>query len=601
MQETGYLSQTSAAGLSSFCAWEIPARKTSVSMRLSIVDWLGAEIRSRSADLQQGGILLGRMEDGEARHFAIEGFVPLPAAVDGKLWGSPEDPKANETLVHWGRGAGKNLYSIGLYRSHARDSFENDTEDAQVAARLFPGIPSLLLLVRTEGFESKAALSVIDGGSPCTQPDLVFPLKRQTLTAGEATRCTRETRLPESTVVQHRVLPAERGPEQLLPRVPPAPAFRRTWVVASLILAASMLTSAWLIASRWLAAPPPPLIVERPRGLELRTETDGPYLVVAWNRDASIIAGATGGILSISDSVRRRDLELDAVQLRSGRYSFRFSGLAPAVSLHVLAGERQAVESIGRGGILQAAPEIFKLPESRTAPPLALNSPPRPAANFQPPGANRLKRSAQQAKAPPQKPAAKPSTITRAAAKSPPSGRSLRTPPPRSGNPKPESLAKTAVRSGPERVSAAMTPASGGAAPTAVVKPALPPPAQDFAGHEPRSSPTFPPAVPAGNPSVAPSSVDYFPPLPIHRVIPDFPQDMKHWVGAGIVINVRVFVNNLGRVVRAEPLVRGGPQLERLSVIAVNAAMEWDFAPARRDGRAVDGEAVVTFRFAPQE
>jgi hypothetical protein len=76
---------------------------------------------------------------------------------------------------------------------------------------------------------------------------------------------------------------------------------------------------------------------------------------------------------------------------------------------------------------------------------------------------------------------------------------------------------------------------------------------------------------------------------------------MRQFIGPGVVINIRVFVNNAGKVMRAEPVVRGGIMIDRLSMLAASAAREWEFVPAKRDGRTVDSETVVQFKFLPEQ
>jgi outer membrane biosynthesis protein TonB len=89
----------------------------------------------------------------------------------------------------------------------------------------------------------------------------------------------------------------------------------------------------------------------------------------------------------------------------------------------------------------------------------------------------------------------------------------------------------------------------------------------------------------------------YVAPWPVNRVEPEPSFSLHPFIVPEVQINVRVIIDRGGRVVRAESLSRGNPLMEHLSKIAVKAARQWTFSPARRDGQSVPSETMLQFQF----
>jgi len=71
---------------------------------------------------------------------------------------------------------------------------------------------------------------------------------------------------------------------------------------------------------------------------------------------------------------------------------------------------------------------------------------------------------------------------------------------------------------------------------------------------------------------------------------------MRIVVPAGTKVEVKLFVDKTGRVVRAEPVTKINldPDAARL---ALHAAREMRFHPAQRGGQDVESETVIEFEF----
>ena len=80
------------------------------------------------------------------------------------------------------------------------------------------------------------------------------------------------------------------------------------------------------------------------------------------------------------------------------------------------------------------------------------------------------------------------------------------------------------------------------------------------------------------------------PASPTKKVAPMEPTD----AGAGArVVDVKVFVDESGRVTRAQVLTKGSD----MASAALNAARQWEFTPARKHDKPVASEMVLHFRF----
>ncbi|MBZ5728091.1 MAG: TonB family protein [Acidobacteriia bacterium] len=106
-----------------------------------------------------------------------------------------------------------------------------------------------------------------------------------------------------------------------------------------------------------------------------------------------------------------------------------------------------------------------------------------------------------------------------------------------------------------------------------------------------RARPT--PASPA--PVVA-SPASYQPPRPLRQVNATKPPLAS--LSSPIEIKVRVEVDARGKVTKAVAVNRSATN-SRFADSAVVAARFWQFEPARENGRAIAGEATVSFRFTP--
>ncbi len=90
------------------------------------------------------------------------------------------------------------------------------------------------------------------------------------------------------------------------------------------------------------------------------------------------------------------------------------------------------------------------------------------------------------------------------------------------------------------------------------------------------------------------------PPTPLHRVSPELTAGERAELTNPVQVNVRVYVDEKGKVQYAE-LASDGKRHPNLASAAVFASRHWNFTPAEQDGQPVPGEVILHFRFAPSQ
>jgi type II secretory pathway pseudopilin PulG len=91
----------------------------------------------------------------------------------------------------------------------------------------------------------------------------------------------------------------------------------------------------------------------------------------------------------------------------------------------------------------------------------------------------------------------------------------------------------------------------------------------------------------------------YVPPHAIREVQPSLPPNAAKDVTSLVEVDIRVHINESGRVIRAESLPKNEPVSSFLVGAARNAALLWRFEPARRGGRSAASEVVLRFQYRP--
>jgi hypothetical protein len=111
------------------------------------------------------------------------------------------------------------------------------------------------------------------------------------------------------------------------------------------------------------------------------------------------------------------------------------------------------------------------------------------------------------------------------------------------------------------------------------------------------TAPTVPPQTPD---RPLPVERSFVAPQIVHQVAPAIPLGVGPKITTSIQIDVKVTVDDSGKVVGAHVSSSRGAAAGLLTLEVLKAAQLFRFRPARENDRPVRGEAVLTFRFAPK-
>src|SRR3954454_2284017 len=146
--------------------WQPPDIPFTIQIALDVIDRMNIEImrgfgavRRRGAEV--GGLLLGRIEPSGSHTFvSIDDFEPVPceyAFGPSYILSAQDLQHLRKSLAHFDPSAGRDLYTVGYYRSHTRDGLSLDERDVKFFREYFPDPLHVALLVKP--FATKAGIS----------------------------------------------------------------------------------------------------------------------------------------------------------------------------------------------------------------------------------------------------------------------------------------------------------------------------------------------------------------------------------------------------------------------------------------------------------
>ena len=438
-------------------------------------------------------------------------------------------------------------------------------EDDLFLFKTFFGKPyHVFLLIQPNTFAAPNATFFFSHGDRKISefPFLEFPLDASLLATEERDRISRLQQATEQPMAVQHSLRLDAG------RIP-----RRRGTL--LKIATGMLLAGFLLAAGWIGIPvlrqrfslvwsairkaqpvpqssTPASSYSHPHiGLQVRRQDRD--LELTWDRESAWVAAATSGLISIEDGAVKRQISLDSQQLRGESILYSPTSDQIRIELTVTASTGAATESVrviqGEAipthsvSAFRSPPDAVKPPET-PAEPIRLAQPPKPFI-FIP--------------APIAKPATSPTPLNE--------------PPVLSGN-----------------SDSPVSPFVSFAVPQTLAPPQPTPRAilTEPARKEPSATRT---------PTEASTTATYHPPVPITKVQPTFPFELKSVALKPTIVDVRVTVDANGKVLKAEPL--RPENIHRLFLReAADAARLWRFHPALRGDQPVSSELVVRFTFS---
>src|SRR3954454_6123740 len=191
--------------------WQPPDIPFTIQIALDVIDRMNIEImrgfgavRRRGAEV--GGLLLGRIEPSGSHTFvSIDDFEPVPceyAFGPSYILSAQDLQHLRKSLAHFDPSAGRDLYTVGYYRSHTRDGLSLDERDLKFFREYFPDPLHVALLVKP--FATKAGVAGFfveqKGNINGAASALEFPFRRKDLVGApdEPEETPAEVRQPET-------------------------------------------------------------------------------------------------------------------------------------------------------------------------------------------------------------------------------------------------------------------------------------------------------------------------------------------------------------------------------------------------------------------
>jgi hypothetical protein len=324
-------------------------------------------------------------------------------------------------------------------------------------------------------------------------------------------------------------------------------------------LALGVLAIAGLVGL-WLPRPTPRESPAPAQELGLQYQIRGPDVRITWDKSAPAVTAASVGMLSIRDGNREDTISLAPDQLRAGSVSYTYMPGSETIRFRM-----ELVDRVGRELSQDLVAVLAQRPLAQaTPPPISVMAPPESTAD---------RRDTRQPKPHPVKPFQAPRWPEK------PEGRAvLLEPPP------PWARAQTAFPVEPATAAPGRRP---GARFEMGARSSL---AQELLMDSP----------PAPEPPQPTARADeYIPPKPLRQVQPVLPPNIRSIVPRRMRVQVRVSIDQNGKIVSAEPVSAGPAPGNLLGTLAANAARLWLFEPARSNSRAVPSEVIVNFDFVP--
>ncbi len=528
--------------------WDSPGQEVRIVVERVAAGCLREAARKGVA----GGLLIGDFSETPHRAVTIRGVEPLG-------WSLGMDDAERARFEDAVKAVSVKGRAVGYYRAQLSQELFLTASDLVLMKSFFPEPASIfVLLKRTPAGEPTTRFFFWDGGllrPGWTEAGLPFGLP---LARGEEP--------PAAVVAGPEPAPVEIAAE--LPK-PARPRRRFVALAAAILIAGAGLiamlryTDAVGRARLWVSPPPAPAAAPGRPTFALDVEKKLGDLVLTWSRSVPAIETATRAVLYIRDGAVDRSYDVDVTQLRTG--TVFYTPLSGDVQFRLEVYGAGEIPAIATARVLSAA-----LPPPLPLTPADPAAAPRTAAALA-----ALEKSTPLS--------TRREETTRAGADLP--ARSLYYAYPRPAEPR-----RQAVDTPP--LLGAAKPAVEGPAPVmpqGVRVDAPPPPA-------PAPAPAKPAPLPA-QPPPPPRVSDYVAPVAVRRVSPAVPPNLRSLLRSEVRVEVKVAIDETGKVVRAEAVNTFGEMAPYLSQNAVNTARMWRFRPARNNGKPVPSEMLLNFRF----
>jgi hypothetical protein len=551
-----------------FYTWTFPGAPVRIHLHLSVVERLAPEVR-RAFDavpahsVEIGGLLLGTADFKSSPVVEIKDFVPFLSEyrADHRFILSDGDQrKLEKKLAAIREERADGLTVVGYYRSHIGIGLSLKESDLALAEAHFYDPADVFLLVKpSSDGSSTAGFFFWDNGRIDSEfTFLEFPFDARQLT-GARVKPSLPVREPDAKKVESPENQPQFDATQEVEGEPEAPPLRERrathkppwlWYPLFTVLMIALGAVGYQALLKWSGPASGEANVATAASdtpaLALRVERKDSDLRVSWNRKATALNQAKEAALSIRDGdAQQQELRLTLEQLRYGSVLYTPANASVQFRLEVTAADNtKTSESV----LALTAPKAGAIAIGKP------DTPPRPTPADQPTG-----NSVRDRREP------------------------TRRPTPRGGKRNPGVPASVALVHPP-----AKPPEASGQKQAAVRDPLLAPTLQKPG--------VAAPASPSTQRSPAPA---YVASRPIRQTQPILSAGVRRLIASVVEVDVRVRIDETGRVVKAEPLPSNKPVSSSLVGAARSAAILWRFEPARRDNQPVPSDLVLRFQYRP--
>jgi hypothetical protein len=322
----------------SYCQVHVPGTEITVRLRSSLLMRLAAEVEDvlAATGRESGGILLGSVS-GNA--LVVEDYDPVPSrhSSDSRFYLHSDVDRGQmaSAVSLWSPNGENRLRVIGFYRCNDRPALVARDEERRLFAQELNGAPSVLLLVQP-GANGRTALACY--------------VAEQGQTGGREGRLEIDLKKPQAAVVEapgpatgpHR----DAKPQITLTRAgKPSSGLAR---LAGISFAGVLLWLGFLQYQIIQGMNAEASSAQRTPGIGLAVQPQGTYWRLSWNPSSQLLAGAARGHLRIEDGATRKEVDLDAAELRTASIIYDPSGSEISLHLELFGAEggRSAAESL---------------------------------------------------------------------------------------------------------------------------------------------------------------------------------------------------------------------------------------------------------------
>ncbi len=385
--------------------WKVAGQPFAIYLSFDVIDRLASDVMKgywavpkRGAEV--GGVLLGRVTDDAVYIDDYEVVACEHRRGPSFVLSEPDRRRLERSLRKFSGRA------VGFFRSHTRLGLYLDQDDNALIQTYFAGPKQIMLLMRPHSSKPATAGFFFweDGNIHRQATYQEFPLDRIELMKrlGLIPPQIQEGEQPQPRPFRPRPVAMESEPEPAalsLPkparivqipsmsfRIPSLP--RLPW--RKIAIAAAVLIGVGIVEYRIFEAfgrkggDPVAAMSVSPA---LKIVPNGRYLQVTWDRRAPAVMNAERGVLTIAEGPYRRDVHLDATQLRNGSVAYSPSGTDVSFRLELMGPRTTVSESLRF--VAAVGPEQAATPvpvEAAPAPPVRRPAPvPLEKAAVQPP------------------------------------------------------------------------------------------------------------------------------------------------------------------------------------------------------------------------